>query len=265
MPGRLEGKVVFITGAARGQGRAHAVRFAEEGANVIATDLRPPEKDEAFAETVQLVEATGRKIIALAADVRELPRLREAAAAATSFFGRLDIVIANAGVVSISPTLETAYDEWQLAVDVNLTGVFLTAQATIPRILEGGRGGSFLITSSTQGIKAGPRIAAYAATKHGCVGLMKVLALEFAPAMVRVNTVHPTTVDTEMLESIYPDGDSRSEAAEKFRKVNALPIPWVEPRDVSNAMVFLASDDGRYITGAQLTVDAGAVLLGSAG
>jgi SDR family mycofactocin-dependent oxidoreductase len=263
--GRLQEKVALITGAARGQGRAHAIRLAEEGADIIATDLRGPDEDEAFAETVDAVERTGRSIVARRGDVRDPTEMRGIAEAGVERFGRLDIVVANAGVVHVKPSLDVDPDLWRLTIDVNLSGAFYTAQAALPHMIAGRRGGSIVITSSTMGLKAGGSIAAYVASKHGCVGLMKALAVEFAPHMIRVNTVHPTTVDTPMLESIYPAGMNREQAAALYTKVNALPVPWVEPVDVSNAIVFLASDEGRYVTGTALPVDAGALIASPSG
>jgi SDR family mycofactocin-dependent oxidoreductase len=261
MTGRLEGKVAFITGAARGQGRAHAVRLAEEGAEIIATDLGSPTEDGEFAKTVELVEATGRRIIACAADVRDLDALSTVVSEGVDELGRLDVVVANAGVVATGPALETSEEDWKLTIDVNLSGAWYTCKASLPHLLEGARGGSIVITSSTLGLKATRGVVAYAASKHGVVGLMKALAIEFAPHMIRVNSLHPTTVDTPMLRSLWPPGLSEEEVKEVFTHTNALPVAWLEPEDVSDAVVFLASDEARYITGVALPVDAGSLLV----
>lgn len=258
---RLAGKVAFITGAARGQGRAHAIRLAEEGADVVATDLVGPDEDSAFAETVGLVEAAGGRILAQAADVRHLDQLRAAAAAGRDRFGRLDVVVANAGVIRVAPTLELSAEDWALTLDVNLTGAFHTAQATLPHLIDGGNGGSVVLVSSTLGLGAEANTAAYASSKHGCVGLMRALAIEFAPQMIRVNSVHPTAVDTPMLQGLRPEGMDRDQLAAVCAQKNLLPVPWIEPEDVSNAIVFLASEEGRYLTGVALPVDAGALLV----
>lgn len=259
--GRLAGKVAIVTGAARGQGQAHAVRLAEEGADVIVTDL-VDDAAAGLAETVRGVEAHGARAVAVAADVRDEAQLRAAADEGVRQLGRLDVVVANAGVVEIVPTLEASPDSWQRALDVNLTGAYHTCRAALPHLLAGGRGGSIVITGSTQAFKATPSAAAYVTSKHGTVGLTKALAIEFAGQLIRVNSVHPTTVRSPMLEQLSPDGFTEEQLRERYAHVNALPVPWVEPVDVSNAIVFLASDEARYITGVALPVDAGALLVG---
>ncbi|WP_283136512.1 mycofactocin-coupled SDR family oxidoreductase [Rhizohabitans arisaemae] len=254
--GRLAGRVALVTGAARGQGKAHAVRLAQEGADIIATDLDVPDLS---AE----VESCGRRLVARAADVREAEGLRAAVADGVAEFGRLDVVVANAGVAQVAPSLSPeAEDVWRLALEVNLTGVWNTCRATLPYLIEGGRGGSMIITGSTQAYKSTPGTAAYSATKTGVLGLMRALAIEYAEHMIRINSVHPTTVWTPMLAELSPDGMSEEELREFYRPVNGLPVPWVEPEDVSAAVAFLASDDARYITGTALPVDAGALLVG---
>jgi SDR family mycofactocin-dependent oxidoreductase len=258
---RLADKVAFVTGAARGQGRSHVVRLAEEGAHIIATDLRGPDEDAEFAETVAAVEATGRRILADAADVRDQSQLENVLARGVEAFGRVDIAVANAGVVFVEPTLQVSEEHWQLMLDVNVGGAFHTARAVIPHMIDAG-GGAIVITGSTMAHKATPAIAGYASSKHAIIGLMKVLALEFASHNIRVNSVHPTTVNTPMLDGIMPGGLGNEELKEHYRtSVNALSVPWVEPVDVSNAIVFLVSDEARYITGAALPVDAGALLM----
>ncbi|KQS58503.1 3-ketoacyl-ACP reductase [Geodermatophilus sp. Leaf369] len=275
--GKLEGKVAFITGAARGQGRSHALRLAQEGADIIAVDLcgqmasvgYPMATPEDLAETVRQVEALDRRIIATQADVRDSAALKAAVDDGVAQLGRLDIVLANAGIATFAPVEDLTDDDWDEMIGVNLTGVFKTVRAAVPHIKAGGRGGAIVLTSSTAGIKGLANLAHYVAAKHGVVGLMKTMANEFAPDMIRVNSVHPTSVNTDMIhnEETYglfrPDKHksevTREEAAESFKVMNALPIEWVEPVDISNAILFLVSDDGRYVTGVQLPVDAGAV------
>jgi (+)-trans-carveol dehydrogenase len=274
--GRVEGKVAFITGAARGQGRSHAVRLAEEGADIIAVDLcgqvesvpyRMATADD-LAETVRQVEALDRRIVATEADVRDHDALRRALDAGVAEFGRLDIVSANAGIFSAAPADRITETAWQDLIDINLTGVWHTAKAAIPHLIEGGRGGSMVLTSSTAGLKGTPHIAHYVAAKHGVVGLMRTLALELAPHHIRVNSLHPTTVGTDMIlnDAVYelfrPDlgHPTVEDASAAFLGLNALPVRWVESIDVSNALLFLASDEARYITGVTLPIDAGSVI-----
>ncbi|MGY1742308.1 MULTISPECIES: mycofactocin-coupled SDR family oxidoreductase [unclassified Blastococcus] len=272
MAGRVEGKVAFITGAARGQGRSHALRLAEEGADVIAVDLcgpvpsiemYPPATEEDLAETVRQVEALDRRIVATKADVRDAGALEAALQEGISQLGQLDIVLANAGVFEIHPALEVTDEAWREMIDVNLTGVWNTCKVALPHLLE--RGGSIVITSSVAGLKGTPNTIHYTAAKHGIVGVMRTLANEFAPQSIRVNTVHPTGVDTQMIQNpktwglFMPDepNPTREGAEPVFASTNALPVPWVEPRDISNAVLFLVSDEARYITGVTLPVDAG--------
>ena len=277
MAGRVQGKVAFITGAARGQGRSHAIRLAQEGADIIAVDVLedipgipyagPTEAD--LAETVKEVEALDRRIIATKADVRDYDQLKQAVDDGVAQLGRLDIVSANAGIGS-SPHKSWELDEadWQTMIDINLSGVWHTAKAAIPHLIAGGRGGAIILTSSAAGLQAYENIAHYVSAKHGVVGLMRTLALELAPQNIRVNSIHPTQVDTPMIQNeatwklFRPDLENPTEAdfAPASQSVNALPIPWVEPVDISNAVLFLASDEGRYITGVTLPVDAGTVI-----
>jgi (+)-trans-carveol dehydrogenase len=272
MPGRVEGKVAFVTGAARGQGRSHAIRLAEEGADIIAVDLcrqmetvpYPMATPEDLAETVKEVESLDRRIVATQADVRDAGALRAAVDQGVAELGRLDVVCANAGIFSFS-TEELTGEMWREMIDVNLTGVWHTAKAAVPHIIEGGRGGSIIMTSSTAGLMGFPNFAHYVSAKHGVVGLMRTLALELAPHSIRVNSIHPTSVDTGMIHNkatydlFAPDLDNptRDQVGERFQALNALPIKWVEPRDISNAVLFLASDEARYVTGVTLPVDAG--------
>lgn len=273
MSGRLEGKVAFITGAARGQGRSHAMTLAREGADIIACDLveqvssvpyrmsEPTDLDE----TIKLVKDLGRRIIARKVDVRDQIGLDALVAEGVAEFGRLDIVLGNAGIMSLAPTWEITDEAWDDMIGINLTGVWRTCKATIPAMIAAGNGGSIVLTSSTAGITGFGNLAHYVAAKHGVVGLMKTMANELAPHFIRVNTVHPTNVSTDMIlnEPTYrlfaPEFEhpTREDAEPAFVNMNLLPIPFVDRADISNAILFLCSDDARYITGVQLPVDAG--------
>jgi (+)-trans-carveol dehydrogenase len=271
--GRVEGKVALVTGAARGQGRSHALRLAEEGANIIAVDLCQQmgsvpydlSSSEDLAETVRLVEKMDRRIVAREADVRDGQAMRDVVAEGVAEFGRLDVVCANAGICVPSPVGDIDEQEWDETMGVNLTGVFRTVQAALPTLIEQGQGGSIIMTSSVSGAKGLPGMAHYVASKHGVVGLMKSLANELGPLSIRVNTVNPGNVGTPMLinDSIFklflPDVDSPT--VEDFEPISkschTLPVTWLEPRDISNAVLFLASDEARYVTGTALSVDAG--------
>jgi SDR family mycofactocin-dependent oxidoreductase len=274
MAGRVEGKVAFITGAARSQGRSHALRLAQEGADIIAVDIAGPVSsiemyplatEEDLAETVRQVEALDRRIVATKADVRDTAALKAAVDDGVAQLGRLDIVLANAGVFEIQPALEITDDAWREMIDINLTGVWNTCKVALPHLIEGGRGGAIVLTSSTAGLKGTPNTIHYTAAKHGVVGIMRTLANEFAPHSIRVNSVHPTGVDTVMIQNPKTWGlfdpaepnPSRETAEPVFQSTNALPVPWVEPVDISNAILFLVSDEARYITGVTLPVDAG--------
>jgi SDR family mycofactocin-dependent oxidoreductase len=276
MAGRVAGKVAFITGAARGQGRSHAIRLAQEGADIIAVDICEdmpgiPYKGATQAdldETVKAVEALDRRIVARKADVRDYAGLKAALDDGVTQLGRLDIVSANAGIGS-SPYKSWELDEptWQTMIDVNLSGVWHTAKAAIPHLIAGG-GGSIILTSSAAGLQAYENVSHYVSAKHGVVGLMRTLALELAPHSIRVNSIHPTQVDTPMIQNeatwrlFRPDLEHPTEAdfAPASQAMNALPIPWVDPVDISNAVLFLASDEARYVTGVTFPVDAGAVI-----
>jgi len=274
---RLEGKVAFVTGAARGQGRSHAVRLAQEGADIIAVDIAaqietvpfPMGTPDDLAATIEEVEALDRRIIASAVDVRDYDALKATLDAGVARLGGLDIVAANAGIVSFGRAEELTEQTWRDMIDVNLTGVWHTVKAAIPHLRAAG-GGAIVITSSGAGLKGNPNLAHYVAAKHGLVGLMRTLANELAPDRVRVNTVHPGSVDTPMIQNqatyhlFLPDHDAgeitRNEVAPAFQAASALPVPWMEPVDISNAVLFLASDEARYITGVTLPVDAGVLV-----
>jgi SDR family mycofactocin-dependent oxidoreductase len=267
-PQRLSGKVAFITGAARGQGRAEAVRLAAEGADIIAVDLCADPKSTSYAgateadlaETARQVEALDRRIIASKTDVRDLAGLTEAVRAGVAQLGRLDVVVANAGICSGAMSWEITPEQWQETIDTNLTGVFYTAKATVPVLLEQGTGGSIIITSSVAGLRGHPFLGHYAASKHGVVGLAKTMAVELGQHNIRVNTVHPHGVNTGM-----SPGEMFA-LMEKFSTTLApifmgtLPDPVSEPEDIANAVAWLASDEARHVTGIQLPIDLGTLL-----
>jgi len=275
MGDRVQGKVALITGAARGQGRAHALRLAQEGADIIAVDVCETVATTPYdgateadlAETVKQVEDLDRRILTRKSDTRDLAGLEAAVADGLSEFGRLDIVCANAGIASFAPAWELTEDVWQDVIDINLTGVWKTVRATVPTMLEQGSGGSIILTSSIAGLIAFPNLAYYTAAKHGVTGLMRTLAVELAPHRIRVNSVHPTTVDTDMVnnEPVYSlflggmQGATRADAEVGMKALNAIPIPWVDPVDISNAVLWLASDEARYVTGTTQVIDAGAM------
>jgi SDR family mycofactocin-dependent oxidoreductase len=272
--GRVEGKVALVTGAARGLGRSHAVRLAQEGASIIAVDACADvdtvpyalaTKDD-LAETAKLVEAEGAEVHSAVADVRDLAALTEAVAAGVEALGGLDVVVANAGISSYAPAWELTEEQWQDLIDVNLTGVWKTIKATVPTLLERGKGGSIIVISSVGGVSGMLNIAHYVAAKHGVTGLMRTLSAELAPFGIRVNSVHPTTARTPLVENdaakalvtANEPNATWDDAKAALQLMNALPVPWVEPIDVSNAVLYLASDEARLVTGSTHMVDAGA-------
>jgi SDR family mycofactocin-dependent oxidoreductase len=265
MAGRLEGKVALVSGAARGQGRSHAVRLAQEGADIIAFDVcsqlksvqYPMAVPEDLAETVRLVEDVDRRIVSREADVRDAGAVQAVVDEGVREFGRLDVVCANAGIAGLADnTWSLTEQEWDEMIAVNLTGVWKTVKAAAPAMIEAGNGGCIVITSSTAGVKGLMRSGHYVATKHGVVGLARTLANELAPHSIRVNTVHPTGVNTPMVVNDYMS-QHLAEVETGVNLQNALPVEMVEAVDISNAIVWLASDDGRYVTGVSLPVDAG--------
>ncbi len=278
MGGRVEGKVAFVTGAARGLGRAHAVRLAQEGADIIAVDVCkrissnediPAASPEHLAETTDLVKNLGRRIVAEEVDVRDYDALKQVVDSGVEQLGRLDIVVANAGIGNGGATLDkTSEADWTDMIDVNLAGVWKTVKVAVPHLLEGGRGGSIILTSSVGGLKAYPHTGHYIAAKHGVIGLMRTFAVELGQHNIRVNAVCPTNVNTPLfmnegtMKLFRPDlenpGPDDLAVAAQFMHV--LPVGWVEPEDVANAVLFLASDESRYITGLPVTIDAGSML-----
>lgn len=271
--GRLDGKVAFITGAARGQGRVTAVRMAEEGADIIAVDIcdqiaSVPYELATVAEleeTVALVEATGRRIVARKADVRSLPEIESALGDGVAELGRLDIVNVNAGVWSPGMLTELSDEAYHDMIDVQMHGAYYTCKATVPRLIKQGEGGSIVITSSTAGMRGFPNQPHYNMGKHAQIGLMRTLANELASHFIRVNAVLPTSVFTKMVDNaairaaFFPDEENptKEDFQEKFNDMNLLPVPWVESIDISHGIVYLASDESRYVTGIALPIDAG--------
>jgi len=267
--GKLDGKVVFITGAARGQGRSHAVRLAQEGADIIAVDICGQIASVPYAmstaddleQTVKEVESEGRRIVARQADVRDASALCRAFDEGTAELGPVEIVLANAGIGPMSP--EPTDQDWVDVIGVNLTGVYNTGRAAIPSMVARGQAGSIVLTSSTGGLMGvgtnEPGLLGYTAAKHGVVGLMRSWANYLAPHNIRVNSVAPTACRTPMVinDALAQVFATNPQLATGMS--NALPVDMVEPIDVSNAIAWLVSDDARYITGTVIPVDAGSL------
>ena len=273
--GVVDGKVALVSGAGRGQGRSHAVRLAQEGADVIAVDICADplqtlsyslSSEEDLNETVRQVQATGRQVVKVIADVRSLEQMLQAVETGLRELGKIDIVCANAGIGTWAVAWEMTEQQWSEMIDINLTGVFNTLRAALPSMVQRGEGGTLVLTSSTAGLRAYQNTAHYTAAKHGVIGLMKVLAQECGPHRIRVNAVCPTTVRTPLVindstfELFAPDKENPGEddVREAFEGLNILPgVAWIEPSDVSDAVVFLCSDAAKYITGVALPIDAG--------
>ncbi|WP_431908661.1 mycofactocin-coupled SDR family oxidoreductase [Amycolatopsis thermoflava] len=270
MAGKLEGKVAFITGAARGQGRSHAVRLAEEGADIIAFDLAAPidcvpyplPGPEDLDDTVREVEAVGRRVVARIGDVRDPAAVAAVVKDGVAQFGRIDIVLPNAGIAPHRHDETDPAAVWDQVIGINLTGVYHAVHAALPTMIDGGEGGSIVLTSSIAGLTGRGGTGngsweAYTASKHGVVGLMRTWANWLAPHSIRVNAVHPTGVNTPMVvnESLPEFFAKRPETAHAL--TNLLPVEVIEARDVSNAIAWLVSDEARYVTGVSLPVDAG--------
>ncbi len=277
MTGRVDGKVAFVTGAARGQGRSHAVRLAQEGADIIAIDIcgpidnlaYPHSTPEDLAETADLVKNLDRRIVTAQVDVRDYDALKAAVDSGVEQLGRLDIIVANAGIGTFGNKLHKIREDiWQDMIDVNLSGVWHTVKAGVPHILAGERGGSVVLTGSVGSHKAMAYTGHYIAAKHGVIGLMRTFAVELGQHSIRVNSVHPSQVNTPMTMNditfrlFCPDLENPGpeDFAPFSQMTHIMPVPWVEAVDISNAVLFLASDESRYVTGVSLPVDAGALL-----
>nr|WP_033292303.1 mycofactocin-coupled SDR family oxidoreductase [Amycolatopsis jejuensis] len=268
MPERLAGKVAFVTGAARGQGRGQAVRLAAEGADIIAIDLctkpettsYPGSTQEDLAETGRLVKELGRRIVTRVADIRALAELEAAVAEGVAELGRLDVVVANAGICTTAMSWEITPEQWKETIDVNLTGAFHTAKATVPRLIEQGSGGSVIFISSVAGLRANPFLAHYVASKHGVTGLAKTMALELGRYDIRVNSVHPGAVESGMYpaELVPLLQEYATTLAPIF--MPTLPDQISQPEDIASAVAWLASAEARHVTGIQLPVDLGNLL-----
>lgn len=271
--GKLTGKVALVTGAGRGQGRAHAIRLAEDGADIIAVDICEQissvpyalASEEDLAETAKLVEGLDRRVVARKADVRSRESIETAVRQGVDELGRLDIVVANAGIWSAASFVDMSEAMYHDMIDVQMHGPYHTCKATVPILIEQGLGGSIIIISSTAGMRGFPHQVHYNMGKHAVVGLMRTLANELAPHFIRANTIHPSSTNTKMIQneaiwSAFAPGVENPTVADfgdTFTAMNLLPIPWMEPVDISHAVAWLASDESRYVTGVTLPVDAG--------
>ena len=271
--GKHDGKVALISGGARGQGRSHALTLAREGADIVVFDVCrqletidvPMATESDLAETERLVGETGRKVMAMRADVRDTASLNDVVSAALGTFGRIDIVVANAGVVSLSPAVSMSDEMWEQMIAVNLTGVYKTVRAALPPMIESGRGGVAILTASTASFRTYDQHVHYTSAKHGVIGLMRSLAYELVDYKIRVNAVAPASVATPLIQNdvmykLFAGGKENATAADAeaaFRELNLIKEPWVEPEDVSHAVSWLASDEARYLTGVVLPIDLG--------
>jgi SDR family mycofactocin-dependent oxidoreductase len=266
MTGRVEGKVAVITGAARGQGRAHAIRLAEEGADILALDLCAPIPNvryraatpEDLAETADAVKALDRRVVSRVVDTRDLDAMKAAVDGGVAELGRLDIVVANAGICIAAPWDQVTPEVFRGTLDVNVVGTWNTVMATAPHLVAGG-GGSIILTSSAAGLKGLPFLTPYVASKHAVTGLARAFAHELAKDNIRVNSLHPTGVNTPMAEGETAVLHAALEANPRVGGMlaNSLPVRATEPADQANAVLFLASDEARYVTALAMTVDAG--------
>jgi SDR family mycofactocin-dependent oxidoreductase len=270
--GRFDGKVVLVTGGARGQGRSHAIEFAKEGADVVVADIaRQVETvpyamatDEDLRETVKLVEALDQRCVAVTADFRETDGASAAVSAAVDQFGRLDILLVNHGLLSLAPVVDMSDQVWDDVIATDLTGVFKAVRAALPQMIEQSYG-RIVVTSSMAGRTGLPTVAHYCAAKWGTIGFVKSVAREVADRNITVNAVCPTNVNSDMIHNpeFYAlfapgiDNPTQEQVVPGFQSLNAVPVPWIEPLDVSNAMMFLAAESSRYITGEALHVSAG--------
>lgn len=273
---RLDGRVAVVTGAARGQGRSHARRLAELGADLVLIDVcadlpripyAQPDRQQ-LDDTARIAREAGARVHAVVADVRDAEAMAGAARLAVEELGGIDVVVANAGVIQLKPATAIDHTDWADVIGINLTGTWNTVAPTIEPMIEQGRGGSIVITSSAAGLKGPPNMAHYAASKSGVIGMMRSLSAELGPHGIRVNCLAPTTVDTEMVHwpeayAVFrPDLESpgRDDVVDVFAELNVLPVPWIQPSDVTEAVAFLATDRSRYVTGTVLPVDAGTLV-----
>jgi SDR family mycofactocin-dependent oxidoreductase len=274
--GQLDGKVAFITGIARGQGRSHALALAEEGADIIGLDLcgelestaYPGATPEDLEETARLIKQTGRQAVLSQADVRNYDEVKAAFDRGIEQLGRVDIIIPNAGICAGGKTWEIDTAAWRETIDVNLTGAWHTVKASVPTLIEQQQGGSVVFIGSTEALKGAENMASYVSSKHAITGLMTTLSRELGRHNIRVNSVNPTCVDTHMIQNPYvwglfrPDLEhpTREAVEDTFTSTHLLPVPWMEPIDVSRAILYLVTDSGRYITSEALKIDAGFVV-----
>ncbi len=275
--GRVDGKIALVTGAARGQGRAHAIRLAEEGADIFAFDICAPivgagyeaATEDDLAETVAAIEKLDRRVLSWKGDVRSAADVDGAVAAALQQLGHIDVVVGNAGVTLVGRAWEITEEDWKTQIDINLTGCWRIATAVIPSMIEAGNGGSIIFTTSVAAVRGMGNMAHYASSKSGLQGLCRELAVDCGPHDIRVNTLQPGSVKTKMLDNrtawelFTPDQEDapldarRQTTLEILNQFNMLDVPWVDPLDLANGVLFLASDEARRITGTSLVIDAG--------
>lgn len=274
--GQLDGQVAFLTGLARGQGRSHALTLANEGADIIGLDLcgeidsttYPGSTPADLEETERLIKETGRRAVLSQADVRDYGQVAAAFARGLQQLGRVDIVVPNAGICAGGKTWEIATDAWREMVDINLTGAWHAVKASVPTLISQGQGGSVVFIGSTEALKGAENMSSYAASKHAITGLMTCLARELGQYNIRVNSVNPTCVDTNMIQNPYvwglfqPDNSNptRESVEDAFTSTHILPVPWMEPVDVSRSILYLVGESGRYVTASTLTIDAGFIV-----
>jgi SDR family mycofactocin-dependent oxidoreductase len=270
--GRFDGKVVLVTGGARGQGRSHAVEFAKEGADIVVTDIAKQvetvpygmSSESDLAETVKRVEELDQRCLSVVADARDTAATNRAVEAAIAEFGKIDILLANHGLLSLSPVADMPDEMWDDVIDSDLTGVFKSIRAVLPHMLAR-KSGRIIATASMAGRTGLPTVAHYCAAKWGVIGLIKSVAREVAAEGITVNCICPTNLDSDMIHNpafyaLFAPGienPTREQVEPGFTSLNAIPVPWIEAIDISNAMMFLASPEARYITGEALHVSAG--------
>ncbi len=272
--GRVSGKVALVTGAARGQGRSHAIELAKEGARIVATDVGagmlagveyPVATSAELQETARLVRDLGGEILIAEADIRDPAAIQAVVDAGLAEFGYIDVVVANAGVFTWGAAPEMSWDDWFTVIDINLNGTWNTVRAVLPSMIARGQGGSIMMTASQIATRGQSNCVAYGASKAGIVGMMRALAAELAPHNIRVNTIHPSTVYSPMIlnEPVYkvfrPDLENPGvpEMEAELRPFHMLDVAALDPIDVSHAVVYLASDESRYVTSLKLALDAG--------